>query len=140
MSRLGSGLGVLFLSACAQGAPLGFSSGEVWTAPLIGPLENNELVVAVHVNDHGPYLFVIDPDSPVSTVDTAIRSELELYTLNGAEALNENDRMVRTGSPCGKNNEFQVWVGYYTYDNLYVGFCKPGYKAYDLYFCPAVLA
>ena len=51
-----------------------------------------------------------------------------------------NDRMVRTGSPCGKNNEFQVWVGYYTYDNLYVGFCKPQYKAYDLYFCPAILA
>jgi len=51
-----------------------------------------------------------------------------------------NDRMVRTGSSCGKNNEFQVWVGYYTYDNLYVGFCKPQYKAYDLYFCPAILA
>ncbi len=50
------------------------------------------------------------------------------------------DRLVRTASVCGKNNESGLWVGYFSYDNLYVGFCRPEYKAYDLYFCPVILA
>ena len=87
---------VLSLSACTYGAPLGFSSGDSWSAPLVGPLEDRELVVPVRINGQGPYLFVIDSDAPVSSVDAAIQSELELYASRGEELADERDRKVQT--------------------------------------------
>ena len=72
-------LALLALGACVAGAPPGFSKGDSWTIPLVGSLEDGELVTVVSVNDHGPYLFVIDPDSPVSTIDDGIVSEVSAY-------------------------------------------------------------
>jgi hypothetical protein len=71
---------VLVLStACVAGAPPGFSKGDSWTIPLVGALEDGELVTVVSVNDHGPYLFAIDPDAPVSSIDEGIVSEVNAY-------------------------------------------------------------
>lgn len=60
------GLSVL---GCAQGAPPGFSRGSQWSFPLVDPLANGKLVTAVYLDGRGPYLFAIDPDAPISTVD-----------------------------------------------------------------------
>ena len=67
------------LGACTAGAPPGFSKGDSWMIPLVGPLEGSELVTVVSVNDHGPYLFAIDPDSPISSIDEGIVSEISAY-------------------------------------------------------------
>jgi hypothetical protein len=78
-------------ASCSIGAPPGFSSGDSWTFPLVGPLEDGLLVVPVFVNDKGPYLFGIDPDSAVSQVDEAIVSELGLHNGLGPRVLDESD-------------------------------------------------
>jgi hypothetical protein len=96
MNRSGLLVGVVFLSACAYGAPLGFSGGDSWSIQLVGPLEDNELVVPVKINGKGPYLFVIDTDAEHSSVDSAISSELELYCGLGEEKPDERDKKVRT--------------------------------------------
>ena len=67
---------VVASGSCVVGAPPGFSKGDSWTFPLVGPLENGALVTPVMVNDHGPYLFLIDTDSPVSSLDEALVNEL----------------------------------------------------------------
>jgi hypothetical protein len=69
---------VLLLSSCS-GAPPGFSSGESWSLPLVGPLENGVLITPVFMDDKGPYLFAIDPDAPQSTVDEGVVSEIKPY-------------------------------------------------------------
>lgn len=61
-------LGVSVLG-CAQGAPPGFSKGAQWSFPLVDPLSNGKLVTSVYLDGRGPYLFAIDPDAPLSTVD-----------------------------------------------------------------------
>lgn len=61
-------LGVSVLG-CAQGAPPGFSRGAQWSFPLVDPLANGKLVTAAYLDGRGPYLFAIDPDAPLSTVD-----------------------------------------------------------------------
>lgn len=78
-------------SSCVIGAPPGFSSGSSWSFPLVGPLEDGLILTPVFVNDKGPYLFVIDPDSPISNIDAGIVSELQLYGGNGGRYLDEND-------------------------------------------------
>jgi hypothetical protein len=55
--------GVLVAAGCTVGAPPGFSAGENWTFPLVGPLENGLLITPATVKGHGPYLFAIDPDA-----------------------------------------------------------------------------
>src|SRR5262245_4415515 len=65
----------LAASACVVGAPPGFSDGNSWSFPLVGPLEDGQLVTPVWINDQGPYLFAIDTDSPVSVVDEGVVSE-----------------------------------------------------------------
>lgn len=84
------------LPACVVGAPPGFSDGDTWTMPLIAPLEDDVLLVPVTINGKGPYLFMIDPDSEVSSVDNAIVSELELYATAGPDVLSEADHRVKT--------------------------------------------
>jgi hypothetical protein len=79
-------------TSCVLGAPPGFSAGNSWTFPLVGPLEDGVLVTAVFVNDKGPYLFTIDPDAPLSSVDAGLVSELGLYASNGGRYLDETDR------------------------------------------------
>jgi hypothetical protein len=94
-SALGLALAALaLLGACAMGTPPGFSDGDSWSAPLVGPLENSAILVPVRINGAGPYLFMVDPDSPVSSVDAAIMSELDLYNRLGGYAPSEADVMV----------------------------------------------
>lgn len=85
---------LLLCGACAIGAPPGFSSGDSWSVPLVGPLENGPILVPVRINGAGPYLFMVDPDSSVSSVDTAIVSELDLYNRLGGQAPSEADNMI----------------------------------------------
>jgi hypothetical protein len=70
---------VSILGSCTPGAPPGFSGGESWSFPLVGPLENGELITVAFIGDKGPYLFAIDPDAPSSTVDEGIVSEVKPY-------------------------------------------------------------
>lgn len=90
------GLLALVVGSCAVGAPLGFSSGDNWAFPLVASLEEGEYLVPVKINDKGPYLFMIDPDATVSSVDAAIVSEHELYTVRAQEQLDERDKLVPT--------------------------------------------
>lgn len=60
---------------------------------MVGPLENGILIVPVKIHDRGPYLFVVDPDAPVSSVDAALDSELQLYSKLGGEYPDESDVM-----------------------------------------------
>jgi hypothetical protein len=69
----------------------------MWSAPLVGPLENGALVVPVAINGKGPYLFMIDPDSPVSSVDSALVSELDLYVTAGEKIEDETDTRRQVG-------------------------------------------
>jgi hypothetical protein len=59
--------------------------------PLVGPLENGPLITAVTINTHGPYLFVIDPDAPMSVVDTSVVKSADLRTFPGPKRLDETD-------------------------------------------------
>lgn len=82
------------LGACTSGAPPGFSGGiggDRWTMPLVGPLENGQLVTTVTINTHGPYLFAIDPDAPVTIVDASVVKAADLRTFEGPKRLDETD-------------------------------------------------
>lgn len=81
-------------AACTSGAPPGFSSaggGDRWALPLVGPLENGLLITAVTINTHGPFLFAIDPDAPISIVDGDVVKGAQLRTFNGPHRLDESD-------------------------------------------------
>jgi hypothetical protein len=84
---------MLAAGSCVVGAPPGFAKGDSWTFPLVGPLENGQLVTPVFVQDQGPYLFLIDPDSPVSSLDEGLVNDLKpdhVY-LSGARYDDEQD-------------------------------------------------
>jgi hypothetical protein len=81
----------LLIGGCAFGAPASYSSGEAWTVPLVGPLEDGVLVVPVFVNERGPYLFAIDPDAKVSSIDQLLVGEADIHTFNGARLRDEQD-------------------------------------------------
>ena len=90
-------LACLLLAGCAVGAPPGFSDGDLWTFPLVAPLEDDLLLVPVYIGDKKePLLFMIDPDSPVSVIDSALQSELKPYSMQGPEVQTEADTRVRT--------------------------------------------
>ena len=90
-SRRNAALAALVLGGCATGAPTGFSAGDHWTAPLVGPLENGVLLVPVYVGTAGPYLFAIDPDAKVSIVDDKIVKEAGLRSGQGPRLDDELD-------------------------------------------------
>jgi hypothetical protein len=79
------------LSGCAVGAPPGFSSGDQWTIPLIGPLEDGLLLVPALVNDKGPFVFAIDTDAHVSVIDHQVVHEARPRTGEGPKMLDETD-------------------------------------------------
>lgn len=81
----------LSLAACSLGAPPGFSSGDAWSFPLVGPMEDGALLVPVYVNDQGPFLFLIDPDAQVSNIDEALVSQFEMRSGFGPDRLDEGD-------------------------------------------------
>ena len=85
---------IALLAACTSGAPPGFSGGlggDRWTLPLVGPLENGQLITAVTINTHGPYLFAIDPDAPMTIVDASVVKAADLRTFTGPKRLDESD-------------------------------------------------
>ena len=82
-------------SGCAVGAPPGFSDGDLWTFPLVAPLEDDLLLVPVYVQDRSePLLFMIDPDSRQSSIDNALQSELKPYSVQAPEEVTEADSPI----------------------------------------------
>ena len=79
------------LAGCARGAPPGFSSGDQWTMPLVGPLENEVLLVPVLIHDQGPYLFRLDPDAPQSAMERDIAEAGGLAMGPGPRYIDETD-------------------------------------------------
>ena len=90
-SRRNAALAALVLAGCASGAPTGFSAGDHWTVPLVGPLENGLLLVPVYVGKAGPYIFAIDPDANVSIVDDKVVKEAGLRSGQGPRLDDELD-------------------------------------------------
>ena len=83
--------GWLVMAGCTVGAPPGFSSGDRWTFPLVGPLEDGLLVTPATVKGHGPYLFAIDPDANFSGVDKQIVDDAQLRSSGGPKIIDETD-------------------------------------------------
>lgn len=81
----------LFAAGCAIGTPFGWSAGEQWSFPLVGPLEDGLLMTPVRVDGHGPYLFVIDPDSTISAVDVDVAVDAQLRIGTGPHRIDESD-------------------------------------------------
>ncbi len=84
---------MLVLAACAacNKTPVGFSGGQNdrWTLPLVGSLEDGLLITPVTIGTHGPYLFALDPDAPISAVDGDLVKEAELAARPGAPQYDE---------------------------------------------------
>src|SRR5712675_3310145 len=81
----------LVVAGCTVGAPPGFSSGDHWMFPLVGPLEDGLLVTPVSVHGHGPYLFAIDPDANVTAIDKQLVEDAELRMGTGPHRIDETD-------------------------------------------------
>lgn len=79
------------LGGCTVGAPPGFSEGESWTIPLIGPLEDGLLLVPALINGKGPYVLLVDPDAHVSIVDQQVLKETAARVGEGPHLLDESD-------------------------------------------------
>lgn len=78
------------LVGCAGGAtPSGFSKGDHWTFPLVGPLEDGLLIAPATVHGKGPYLFAIDPDASISAIDQQVTTEVGLNISRGPTMIDE---------------------------------------------------
>jgi hypothetical protein len=86
---LGTLLAALFGAGCPGPAPSGFSKGDHWTFPLVGPLEDGLLITAASVGGHGPYLFVIDPDANLTVIDKQVVDEAGLTQVPGPARVDE---------------------------------------------------
>src|ERR1044071_7244518 len=78
-------------AGCAVGTPAGFSTGDHWTFPLVGPLEDGLLLTPVSVHGHGPYLFAIDPDANVTEIDKQIVEDAGLRIGVGPHRIDETN-------------------------------------------------
>jgi hypothetical protein len=87
-----SGLVLALVAGCTVGAPPGFSKGDSWQVPLVGPLEDGLLLVPALVNGKGPYVFAIDPDAHVSIVDQDVVKETGARVGEGPHMLDESDK------------------------------------------------
>jgi hypothetical protein len=83
----------LIAGACTSGAPPGFAGGpgDRWSIPLVGPLEGGLLITPVTIGTHGPFLFLIDPDAPISIIDAELVKATELRPIPGPARLDETD-------------------------------------------------
>jgi len=79
------------IAGCAVGAPPGFSSGDRWVFPLVGPLEEGLLITPVSINGHGPYLFAFDPDANITAIDKQVVEESGLRVGSGPHRIDETD-------------------------------------------------
>lgn len=86
-------LTALLTVACTSGPPPGFSggTGDRWTFPLLGPLEDGLLITPVTIDGRGPYNFVIDPDANVSVIDEQVVKDVKMMTSKGPHRLDESD-------------------------------------------------
>jgi len=73
------------------GTPPGFSGGDRWVFPLVGPLEDGLLVTPVSVHGHGPYLFAFDPDANVTAISKDLVEEAGLRMGTGPHRIDESD-------------------------------------------------
>ncbi|HMG21097.1 MAG TPA: pepsin/retropepsin-like aspartic protease family protein [Kofleriaceae bacterium] len=76
-------------AGCTPGAPSGFSKGDRWTFPLVGPLEDGLLLTPVTVKGKGPYLFAIDPDANITAIDKQVVDEAGLRQSGGPVRVDE---------------------------------------------------
>jgi hypothetical protein len=84
-------IALIALGGCGGGgAPSGFSKGDHWTFPLVGPLENGLLLAPATVHGKGPYLFAIDPDASISAIDQQVAADAGLTTSRGPTLLDES--------------------------------------------------
>lgn len=81
----------LFAAGCTVGAPPGFSGGDHWMFPLVGPLEDGLLVTPVTVRGRGPYLFGIDPDATVTAIDQQVVVDAGLLVGSGPRRVDESE-------------------------------------------------
>ena len=79
----------VLLAGCAASGTSGFSKGDNWTFPLVGPLEDGLLITPVTVKGKGPYLFLIDPDANLSVIDQQVVEEAGLLTGRGPSRIDE---------------------------------------------------
>src|ERR1043165_6055566 len=79
----------VLLAGCASTGTSGFSKGDHWTFPLVGPLEDGQLVTPATVRGHGPYLFLIDPDANLTVIDKQIVDEAQLLMGRGPTRIDE---------------------------------------------------
>lgn len=92
LARLaGLAAAITTFAGCARGAPPGFSSGDQWTMPLVGPLENDVLLVPVMIHDQGPFLFRLDPDALQSAMERGIAETGRLAMGPGPRLIDESD-------------------------------------------------
>src|SRR5450755_3336356 len=88
MKRL---LATVLLAGCSVGAPPGFSNGESWTAPMIGPLEDGLILVPVFINGKGPYTFAVDTDANYTVITKHIVTETGMRMGEGPKMDDESD-------------------------------------------------
>jgi len=79
----------ILAAGCTTGVPGGFSKGDHWTFPLVGPLEDGLLMTPVSVRGHGPYLFAIDPDANLTVIDQQVVDEAGLTMGRGPSRIDE---------------------------------------------------
>lgn len=100
------------LASCTAGAPAGFSGGDRWTIPLVGPLEDGRLLVPALVNGKGPFVFAIDPDARISVVDEQVVAGAELRTgsvnASGDETFALDEAGVRRALTFAQVSEWQL--------------------------------
>lgn len=90
MHHKASMFAAVLLAGCAGSTGTsGFSKGDHWTFPLVGPLEDGLLITPVTVRGHGPYLFLIDPDANLTVIDKQVADEAQLLTGRGPTRIDE---------------------------------------------------
>src|SRR5262245_26906606 len=91
MRHTASAIVGLLAAGCAVGTPAGFSAGDHWAFPLVGPLEDGLLFTPATVHGHGPYLFAIDPDANISEIDQQVAEEAGLRLGVGPHRIDETN-------------------------------------------------
>jgi len=79
----------VLLAGCTASGTSGFSKGDHWTFPLVGPLEDGLLITPATVKGKGPYLFLIDPDANLTVIDKQIVDEAHLLAGRGPTRIDE---------------------------------------------------
>jgi hypothetical protein len=91
MRQIASALAWLVAAGCAVGTPVGFSAGDQWTFPLVGPLEDGLLFTPAMVHGHGPYLFALDPDANITEIDKQVVEDAGLRIGVGPHRIDETN-------------------------------------------------